>query len=280
MRHFLPNNHSILERNCAGLQRAFTLIEMLVAVTVLMMMSMFLVSISSQAGKVWSRGESQNQSRQKVRAALDYIGQELRQAALPVDSNKIAYQLQVTPSSLDSSYKCPDAIFWVAPIATNSTQGDLAEIGYFVQWDTSTHRANLCRLLVNPGDANYLLYTSPSAWVSTSLLQTLAPANKSGSYQGLFLENVLGMWVKALKIDGSDYEGDPHTSKKLPAYVEISIVGIDSNTAKRIAGNGQYSSVQDLYDATDSATFVASLPTSIKNAATTTKLRVSLDNYK
>ncbi len=255
---------------------------MLVAVTVLMMMMVILVSLSSQAGKVWSRGESQNQNRQRARASLDYIGQELRQALLPLDAVKITYQFQINPSGLSTDYQCRDAIFWQAPIATDTSQGDLAEIGYFVQWNASTQQANLCRFFVNPSDStHYLAYGNPTQWVTDTLLQSLAPATKTGGYQGLFLENVIGLWITATKVDGlTAYEGDPHLSKKLPASVDISLVTVDSNSAKRMKDSGQVTTVKGLYGKADAAAFVEALQSSVKNAATTVKVKVSLDNYK
>ncbi len=258
----------------------FTLVEMLVAISVLLLIMILLVSITSQAGKVWSRGESQNQYRQRARAALDYIGQELRVATLPLDRDKIDYQFQINPAGLAVEYSCRDSIFWQAPIATSSVQGGLAEIGYFVQWDLATHQANLCRYFVNPDNSNYAIYNNPTSWVTDALMNAVAPATKASGYQGLFLENIIGIWVNATNVDGTSYDGNPQLTKKLPAYVEISIVGIDSKSANRMVAANQYSTVQGMYDKTDAAAFVAALPASVKNAATTVRLKVSLDNFK
>jgi hypothetical protein len=110
-----------------------------------------------------------------------------------------------------------DCIFWQAPIATETTLGDLAEVGYFVRWDPNnpdSRLPTLCRFFVNPSIANaepdlppvpnplYLIYRQP-LWLNEALIREVAPA-KAPAFRGLFAENVVGFWVRAFQPDGTE----------------------------------------------------------------------------
>lgn len=188
--------------------RAFTLIEMLSAIAVLVMLSAFLFSMLNETSKIWQRAQSQIGPRQNGRAILDYMARDLRCLAQTSDrTSKTGLQLLVNPSTISSSYLNPGAIFWQAPLATVTTSGKLAEIGYFIRWDKTTPsnpKAILCRFLVNPSDtSNYLIYTNPTEWLSNALLDTVAPgtqnvATPANSFKGWFADNVIGLWVRPL----------------------------------------------------------------------------------
>ena len=242
----------------------FTLIELLTAMTILIILTLLLANIASQAGSIWALGERQNQHRQRARAVLDFMSKELSKATLAIDPSKPSLQFVVNPAggpAIGSTYLNRDAVFWQAPVATDSSSGDLAEVGYFVRWDGN--QPNLCRFFVNPSDANYLIYSNPTGWLSDQLLSTITPADKASQYQGLFLENVLGLWVSAYNADGSMYQGDSRSaSNTLPVLVKISMALIDANTAKRLVNP---SAIKALYASSATANdFATNLPTSLQ----------------
>ena len=249
---------------------AFTLLEMLVAITILFFIGVILASILGFASHAWQRGEGDNQNRQRARIALDTIRQEMRVAALPLNrTNSISLQFVVNPSSVGSSYRNHDTIFWQAPIATDTSQGDMAEVGYFVRY--VNNKPSLCRFFVNPTDSNYI-ENNPGAWLSSTILDSVAPADQGDQYRGLFLENVLGLWVQAYNQDGSAYGGDSRTSGTLPSWVDLSLVLIDDEHAQRIATPILSSSFSS------ATTFVASLPATIQPGVSIVNMKVSLVN--
>lgn len=247
---------------------AFTLIELLVAMAVLCLVLITLVGVANSAGKMWSQGESLNQHRQRARAVLDFMAKELRVAALPADAGRNSLQLVITNLGTAGN----DAIFWQAPIATETSQGDLAEVGYFVRWDGT--QGNLCRFFVNPSDtSNYLIYRRPADWVNADVLQTNAPADKANKYRGLFLENIVGLWVQAAT---NTY--DSRQSNSLPSTVTISLALLDSSTARRVSNP---SDLIALRQSSDSATnFVANLPPSLRPGASIVTTVVRLKNAR
>jgi hypothetical protein len=164
----------------------------------------------------------------------------------------------------------PHGLFWQAPVASHTSRGNMAEIGYFVRWDTSqpgSARATLCRFQVDPADAsgnknaNYNLYDlnsttgQPANWLVP--IPTVAPA-VAPSYQGWFADNVIALWVRCLDSQNqpitenaagtqlnfgygfdsrqgyTDSQGLIHPAPALPYAVEIAIVAVDSRTALKI----------------------------------------------
>jgi prepilin-type N-terminal cleavage/methylation domain-containing protein len=245
-------------------RRAFTIVELLVATAVLSVLIVLLAQVMNTVSNAWSGGTGRAERQQTGRALVDFIGRELRAAALPVDpkSNGVVPDLQfvVNPSSIPEAYRQPDALFWQAPIATDTTRGTMAEIGYFVKWDETRQppRALLCRIFANPGASQHQVYEQLQ-WLSESMLQQLAPADTITGYRGLFAENVIGIWARCLDSTGNvisqagsgasrgfdsrkDYVDTTYdatgtmvnvTRKApvLPSSVEISLLILDSRTA-------------------------------------------------
>jgi uncharacterized protein (TIGR02599 family) len=212
---------------------AFTLAELLVAIAVLSILVLLLCGILNQVSSTWSEIRAQIDRHQNGRSILNVMASELRVAALPQDrSNKLSLQMVVDPyfllppvnaSTNPQNYLNPHAIFWQAPIATVTSSGNMAEVGYFVNWDTTNSnnpRATLCQFFVNPGDPNYLIYQSTPAptqapaasanptnpWLNTTVLSSVVPTpvNKTTNpnYKGWFADNVIGLWVRCLDANG------------------------------------------------------------------------------
>lgn len=201
-------------------QCAFTLIEVLVSMAVLLLMVVLLHGILSGASGAWKLGEANKDRMQNARTISDFIANELESALLPLNRTSTnSLQLVVNPPGISTQVSHRDSIFWQSPLAVDQALGDVAEIGYFVRWDTQTNpqnpRAVLCRFFVNltarnsttgavTANPNFLISSQPDTWLSDSVLDRVAPANATNDYLGLFAENVIGMWVRCLDSAGKD----------------------------------------------------------------------------
>jgi prepilin-type N-terminal cleavage/methylation domain-containing protein len=248
-------------------KRAFTIVELLVATAVLSVLIVLLAQVMNTVSTAWSGGAGRAERQQNGRALVDFIGRELRAAALPVDpkSNGVVPDLQfvVNPSSVPEAYRQPHALFWQAPIATDTSKGTMAEIGYFVKWDETRQppRAMLCRIFTNPGESQHQVYEQLQ-WLNETVLQQLAPADRITGYRGLFADNVIGLWARCLDSTGNvitqagsgatpgfdsrkdyvdatfDASGTTvNVTRKapaLPSSVEISLLMLDSRAAASI----------------------------------------------
>ena len=250
---------------------AFTLVELLVATAILSLLLVVLAQAASMVANVWTSGNGRVERRQSGRAVVDFIARELKGATLPADAGAMAsrpnLQFLVNPPSVPTAFCQPHALFWQAPVAFDTSKGNMAELGYFVRW--SGGRASLCRLFLEPGSPSYFIYTPgrQDSWVNEQVLNEAAPADNSqasggvsNGYRGLFAENVIGFWVRCLDAKGAavsnlparafdsrlpylstDSAGVPVTVKApaLPSSVEISLVVLDSKTADYLAGSAQ-----------------------------------------
>ena len=233
---------SITKGSSTVSRQAFSLVELLVAMAVLSLIVVILAQMINHVTGAWQRGEANKEKLQNIRALADFMGSELQAAMLPINRpSQTSLQFLINPSSVTTTNRNHDALFWQMPLATDSSQGDVAEVGYFVKWDTTTTPANprslLCRYYVSPTDtANYLIYSAPTAWVSDTLIGTVAPASATNNYQGLFAKNVLGLWVTPLNSAGALIATpfDSRSGPSLPAMIDLGLVMIDARMASRI----------------------------------------------
>ena len=278
------------------------MVEVLVATVILLLMVTLLGTITSHLGKMWTEINGQNERRTIARQVLQFMARDLQSAKLPIPTNSLVTtrtnataQFFVSGSGnmqflvvsgadfLSSSgtppirIANPQAIFFQAPVATNTNQGNLAEIGYFVQWDQTPGKVKpyLCRYYSDATKPSFLIYTSGTGsglWLSGSgAPTTVAPANPDSKYSGWLADNVLAMWVRCVTggtnnqpitkymattftpvgsatlfpNKGYSFNSqlgfvDPNNANvgrpgpALPPCVEISLVVIDSSTARKI----------------------------------------------
>ncbi|HEX4084237.1 MAG TPA: hypothetical protein VHY22_04950 [Chthoniobacteraceae bacterium] len=268
--------------------RGFTILELLVSIATLVILFLILAHALTQTSNIWTFGRANSDNLENMRAIGDSVANDLRAALLPLDRTMATgtnLQFLVNPAGITAAkFNNPDAAFWQAPVAVDTSLGDAAEVGYFVKWDTAVNpgdpetnpqnpKAALCRFLINPGAAgvsnsNYLIYSTPAAWLSDNIIQSVAPGSSAQSYQGLFAENVIGLWVRCLDaygqpitktFAGAAYANHAYDSRlgymdssgttsasfidsagqaaplcALPPVVEVSIAMIDSHAASKV----------------------------------------------
>ena len=238
--------------------------ELLVATAVFVSLALILVSIASSLSSFWQLGIAHNERRSSALSAFSRMARDLRFAALPPDPFATNYQFVINPANVGGNYRLPQAVFWQAPVASDRSRGNLALVGYFVQWVNEAQGPvpKLCRLLV---DSNYSMQ-KPSDYVSDALIASNAPATKTASYLGQLAENVLGLWMrpldqeknpilsdaKAQTFPNGEFDsirgytlavtngsGAPVTrvfAPALPASLEVALITVDARTAKRLTG--------------------------------------------
>lgn len=273
MRRFLGNKFG-----------AFTIVEMLVSMAVLALLVTMLGTMASSVSRVWQTGNAQSDRRRNVRAIVDLISADLSGALLPVDPaaepGKPNLQFTLNPSAVPDAYRHPDALFWQAPVATDQSKGDVAQIGYFVQWDLETTptnpRARLCRFFVNPTDSDsYQIYEDRLNWLNAGIIDEVAPAhnNKVGEkgppgWRGLLAEDVIGFWARWRDADHKPVTTyDSRTTMELPRVVEISVVQLDSAAANRVTPEIQEGLAALTHSSTDANDFLQKLRESSEFAA-------------
>ncbi len=267
-----------------GQQRGFTLVELMVATAVLSVMVLMLMEILNRTSSAWTLGQAQTERRQSARSVADVIARELEPALMPVDPlDQSSLQFMLNSTAIPTSFCNPDTLFWQAPIASDRSRGDVAEVGYFLKWDTATLGSPhplLCRFFVNPTDPdNYLILKSPTAWLSSDIFNKVAPANsQSSGYAGLFAENVIGFWARGYDKDGKCLKNyDSRVQHALPRTVKIFLVLVGP------AGLAKLNQVPDYTtagtgDEPDLQAFISALPLGVRPAARPFITEVYLQN--
>jgi len=268
MGHSVPGSATV-----AGFcKRGFTLLEILVATVILAGMVVLLASVAHQVSDLWRRVEAENQRRDAARVLLHFLARELAMASHPVpaapaatggDNLQLIVNLPATadnPGGIPAAFCSPHAIFYQSPVAQNTSRGEIAEVGYFIQWDTAQPGKalpRLCRLFVEPTDtSHYLVYTPGGNWPSAAATVATATAP---TYRGWLSDNVIALWIRCLDASGqpitqnaagetlnSGYgfdsrqgyrdpsSGTVHLAPALPPCVEIALVVADSRTVANI----------------------------------------------
>lgn len=258
---------------------AFTLLELLVAIAITALMLILLVTAAKHAGQMWSTNEQNSRLREKARLALEVIGDDLRQARLPLDlSENPGLQFVMNPSGLNSSCRNRDSLFWQIPAKGSDSQRDqLAAVGYFVR--RTGDRFALCRLYIPSSDTDFPIYDEAN-WIS-SQVDLLAPADAASSYRGLFLEDTVGIWIRAYRHDASlkeeSYVADSRTDRYLPDKIEVILAFIDSRGMARLGGSFTADDLETLVkESLDANEFIAKLPDQIRRSAGHVTLSVPL----
>ena len=232
---------------------AFTILELLVATTLLMLIVALLGGVVSTVGSAWRSAAGQNERELSARAISDFIHTDLKAAILPLNAAASGnLQFILNPSGTP---QCADALFWQAPVATEMRFGDIAEVGYFVRWiDGSPPKPVLCRFFVNSAmvdpanpsgtidDPHFKIYSAPNNWLED--IDAVAPGTAEKSYTGLFADHIVAIWFRCLDDAGKAFGrafdsrvGQNDSSgilRRLPASVQVSFVVLDSRAAGRL----------------------------------------------
>jgi prepilin-type N-terminal cleavage/methylation domain-containing protein len=270
------------------LSRGFTLIELLVATAILALMTLMLMEVLNRTSSAWTLGQAQTERRQSARSVADVIAQELQPALMPIDpADQTSLQFTLNPAIVPTDYRNPDALFWQAPIASDRSWGDVAEVGYFLKWEMpvpgdpkrDVWRPRLCRFFVNPTDQNhYLILTQPTAWLSSDILDHVAPATADSGYTGLFAENVIGFWARCYDKDGTCLkEYDSRVKKVLPRTVKIFLVLLGPGALARLNKKPDYSTAGSGNEP-DLQAFITALPPGVRSEARPFVTEVYLQN--
>lgn len=232
-----------------GKERAFSMIEMLVATAVFVVMLTLLLGMISNASQIWQRSEGQKNRQQAARRALEMIARDMESAVFPANTNgTTTLQFQVNPGL--PGYENPSAAFWQAAASAESNGSDLSDVGYFVAWTTNQTgdaqgELRRYRLAATNTDASFQLGAN---FLSTGKLSTHAPgSDDAATQQGLVSQNIIGLWITLFTraADGTAGTNDsltPYDSRSVPVpprptSAEIAVAVIDPRAARRITNS-------------------------------------------
>lgn len=265
--------------------RGFTLLEMIVALSVLGIIVGMLAVIYTQTDRIIAIASGDRERSQIARVALERISQELAAAHFPVayhtTQNASATDLVTNASSLalylrgncaalagDGSIS-GNGLFWQVPLFNHTSNAPtLAGVGYFVRWieEHDAVRPVLGRLYAPSvtNATNVSALEASTNWVNATLLEELAPMTAStnaSSFQGWFADNVLALWVRPL-----DSQGNAITQ-----YPSLTARGV-FNTP--VSFDGDFNSLRGYRSGTNDRSDARSLPAMLEVALVVSDSRI------
>jgi prepilin-type N-terminal cleavage/methylation domain-containing protein len=218
-------------------EAGFTLLEVLVAMTIMAILGAALFTMFNESSRTWQRAEARTSQFTAAREMLGMMAMELRQAVVNPHAGGTfgAHFYGLAPGSNDFNRPSTDSnsgqIYFVAPTETRSesAQQDVCVIGYWVRYDTSAPNNDTTPVLMR-----YCLSDDESGWSS------FAP-NSSIDSQDLGLD-VRSLTFKFWGPGDSDWKGAGNTwssetagpqQNTLPRAVQITLVVQDPMGTER-----------------------------------------------
>ncbi len=237
-------------------RKGFTLVELLLAMSILAVLVVLLSSLLGGVSRAWISGEQQVETYQDGRAILELMSRELAQSVISPRFQMV--QNVALPAAANVRQNTVN-LFWQA--ALHSTPGgNVSEVGYFLRDDF-----HLMRFFVPPEDAtNYQIFAAVPSDISAPWTAVASNSALHTPVSG----RVIGFWARSFDLNGDlipwlssavpaasplqfnsaahfqpAISGQPMsfkytaastaTAHLLPASIELTIVTLDSKSLQR-----------------------------------------------
>jgi type II secretory pathway pseudopilin PulG len=246
---------------------AFSILELLVAVSVLSILLVVLLNIVQGATSLWRGSENKVEAYREARAALQVMSSDLKNI-LPT-TNTDFFRTNLT------SYPSPTNLTFLAalPISsqdTTSSKSDICAVGYFVAYDNKSPVAgnngrqsyNLYRYFVESNETFANLTANPTTALTASL---------DTDHFEILARNVVG-FNATYSVTNASGGFDPWTQSAtypMPQVVEIKVTAVNNERTMRFGARGA-SGEWDTFSANTNA------PDYLKNTKTFTT-RINLN---
>lgn len=264
----------------------FTLLEMLVATAIFMLLMALLVSVVGQFSNIWQASEAQKNRQQAARLIFDRVTRDLEAMTFPLISGATNSLRFLVNPNVSAVPKNPSSAFWQTTLTGGTTNGDIADVGYFLRFSPNSKggmRGELCRVQFSPTNSSALVaLANKDGWPVATAINDLAPATDSAATnapKGVLADNVLGLWFKVYS--GTNemypagnltmaYDSRTNTGASVkPTSVEVAVAMSDARTMQRVTAVPTYNANLD--------TFLNSLPENIRPSVQIFKTRVVLE---
>lgn len=218
-------------------RRGFTILELLVAITLLSILVVLLLSMLDNTTKLWRTNENRVESYREARAALNLIASDLRSIYSSTNTNAYA--------STFPNFDSTNSLGFLAnlPLSAQggSNKSELCTVAYFSgfgkagAFNTSTQQSgNVYRFLVPSDDTFVKMTNTPPDFFAN----TLASGNISPTATGLdvIARNIADFSVREYTVatNGSLSAFTQSTNTPLPDLIEVSITAVNNEYANRV----------------------------------------------
>lgn len=186
---------------------AFTLVEILAAITILAVVLVLLSTILDAISRTWRDGEKRIENFQSGRAIMELISRELSSAVISSNHQLIENPFTTAQLITFQVARNADSIFWQAPLR-DSVNGDVCEIGYYLAdaGGQGTGPYQLKRFFVPSTHSKFLIYAKPptstaASWLATDTTTQFSTTEFS-SVSSTVSDGILGFWIRCIDLNG------------------------------------------------------------------------------
>lgn len=237
-------------RSFAGPVHAFTIIELLVAMTVLALLVVMLMGLVNSATRLWRDNENRVDSYREARAAMGVISRDL--SGIVSTSNKNYFLLNnfspiAAISTAPKSTNTNGTLFFLTAMPKSAqaeaNRSDVCQVGYFMAYGMSSaatnapiNTMNLYRVFLGSDDTYRLLTTVLNAPVFTNVQSLETDPNVE-----LLARNIVQFKVEAFTnfpasanspVTWGDFSQT--LDSPIPKLLKIKIVAVNQETAKKL----------------------------------------------
>jgi prepilin-type N-terminal cleavage/methylation domain-containing protein len=218
--------------------RAFSLLELLVAMVVLSVLIVLMLNMVDNATKLWRQTENSVDAYREARAAIGTMARDFQFATVGTNYSWIKFNLNSGAANTSFGSNA----FFLTALPSNAqrqdSRSDICEVGYFLALDrtaASTNRTlNLYRYF-RSSDQTYsnLQASTPFTAVATGATgEEIVARNIVGLSITPVSTNAVGAWTAGYT---------PTTNAPLPQMVEISLTAINQDLARKLQSTADWS---------------------------------------
>lgn len=236
----MTSTSEIFQESSASKNSAFTLLELLVAMTVLSLLVLMLMGIVDSATKLWRENENRVESYREARAAMNLIASDLR--SLHASTNSNYFRLEADSGTNDGSLAFLASLPNAAQDSTN--RSDLCSVGYFLaegpvsdfaqQGATPETSYNLYRYFIESNETFDRLESSPADpgfWPDEFAVD-------SDPRPEILARNIRAFRIKAFRIEGNTWVVWTHSDEHpIPDLLELEMEAVNSQIRARLSGD-------------------------------------------
>ncbi len=251
---------------CAFSRRAFTLIEILISVTLLALLSVMLLAVMEATTSTWRWNENRVDSYREARAALNVMSREIRTlysrngSALPVFWLDPPIANVTRSADVAGTNRASSAFFLTLLPATAQNlaagRSDLCSVGYYLAW--TRDRTPFHQNIAVSGSGSYKIFRtfrgSDATFSNLSGGLPLWMANPLTDSE-ILARNIVDFRVRTFErsYSAGNYTGlverTPWPVAQRPAEIELTITAINSQSSVRLGGSNTWTATHPLVTA-------------------------------
>lgn len=240
-------------------EAGFTLLELLISMTILSLLLVILMAIVDSSTKLWRVSENRVDSFREARAALNVIAADLRGAL--ATGNENFFQINTSTNLPSTALSPPEAgnLFFLTRMPADaqspeSNDSDVCAVGYFLAYDSvvfgsGERTMNLYRFFENSNETFKLIEDDKKL--------PDRPLTTGPSGEEVLARNIVKFEVSAFVYSdsGTLEKFVPSPETPFPDVLEISLVALNNEIAQRLKSESDWRQTSSTMYARNARTF-------------------------